>query len=142
MISRGIRNNNPGNIRYVEGITSEYKGCVGSDGAFCKFDSPTNGIRALAMLLSTYQRKHGIKTIRAAINRWAPPVENDTGAYVNAVAKKVGVGPDVELDFSNPGVLWAMTAAIIQHENGSQPYTNTQLAMGIGNALDAFGAIA
>lgn len=119
---RGIRNNNPGNIRYVEGITSTYQGCTGSDGAFCIFDTPQNGLRALCVLLLTYQTLHGLNTVRGIINRWAPPVENNTSAYVVAVAKQSGLGEDIPLDLKSPGVLAPLATAIIQHENGQQPY--------------------
>lgn len=135
MTPRGIRNNNPGNIRYVEGVTSTYQGCTGSDGAFCTFDTPVNGIRALGKLLLSYQQRHGIRTIREAINRWAPPSENDTGAYVAAVAAAVGYGPDMLLDFADPGVLRSLATAIIRHENNQQPYDAGTIAAGIGAAL-------
>ena len=135
MTARGLRNNNPGNIRYVEGITSTYQGCTGSDGAFCQFDTAENGIRALAVLLLSYQDRHDIHTIKAAINRWAPPVENDTGAYVVVVAGSTGLDPDAVLDFRDPVVLVGLARAIIKHENGTQPYTEFQLANGVGAAL-------
>jgi ElaB/YqjD/DUF883 family membrane-anchored ribosome-binding protein len=119
---RGIRNNNPGNIRYVEGTTSLYEGCTGSDGAFCTFDTAHHGIRALCKLLLVYQDKHGLRTVRGCINRWAPPVENDTGAYVDVVAHALNVDPDDEIDLHRDFVLAGMALAIIQHENGQQPY--------------------
>ena len=97
MDPRGIRNNNPGNIRYVLGITSTYARCTGQDEAgFCVFDTPEHGLEALARLLVRYQDKHGLKTIRGIINRWAPPVENETTAYVAAVAHSTGFAADTE----------------------------------------------
>lgn len=132
---RGIRNNNPGNIRFIVGATSGYLGCTGSDGAFCQFDVPEHGIRALAALLLTYQRRYGIKTIAAVVRRWAPPTENDTAAYVEAVSRATGYDAETPLDFADPGVLTGLAKAIIQHENGQMPYTPEQLAAGIGAAL-------
>jgi hypothetical protein len=119
---RGVRNNNPGNIRYVEGITSTYAGCVGSDGAFCKFDTAENGIRALGKLLRIYQSKHGLRTIRGIITRWAPPSENDTEAYVRSVVEKSGFLEAVALDLQHIDDLFPLVVAIITHENGGQPY--------------------
>jgi hypothetical protein len=119
---RGIRNRNPGNIRYVEGVTSTYIGCVGSDGSFCIFDTDEHGIRALAKLLLIYQDKHGLRTVRGIIDRWAPPVENDTSAYVTQVAKHISRAPDETLDLHDADTLTALTTAIIKHENGQQPY--------------------
>ena len=85
MTARGIRNRNPGNIRWVDGITSTYLGCVGSDAApgaqkdtgFCIFDTDAHGIQALAHLLLIYQDRHGLNTVRGVINRWAPPSVQD-----------------------------------------------------------------
>jgi hypothetical protein len=119
---RGVRNNNPGNIRYVEGITSTYAGCVGSDGAFCKFDTAENGIRALGKLLRIYQSKHGLRTIRGVITRWAPPSENDTEAYIAIVVRLTGVAHDKVLDLRQVDDLFPLVVAIITHENGKQPY--------------------
>jgi hypothetical protein len=133
---RGIRNNNPGNIRYVEGITSLYEGCIGSDGSFCVFDTAHHGIRALCKLLLVYQDRHGLRTVRGCINRWAPPVENDTGAYVAAVARALNVEPDDEIDLHRDFVLAGMALAIIQHENGQQPYAPGDV---MGAAREALG---
>jgi hypothetical protein len=133
---RGIRNNNPGNIRYVEGVTSLYLGCIGSDGEFCRFDTAHNGIRALCKLLLVYQDKHGLRTVRGCINRWAPPVENDTSAYVDVVARALNVEPDDEIDLHRDFVLAGMALAIIQHENGQQPYAPGDV---MGAAREALG---
>ncbi len=140
---RGLRNNNPGNIEYNR-YTAEYVGCTGTDGRFATFDSMTHGLRALAVLLLTYQRMHGIRTVRDAINRWAPPSENDTGAYVNAVTAEVaaavpGVGPDTPIDFSDPTVLRSLTVAIGRHENGRAAFdhycTSDAIDAGVDMAL-------
>src|SRR4051812_38910947 len=92
-LTRGIINANPGNIDRGKPptawlglatpaeMTPEQK----AEKRFAVFRSPEYGIRALAKLLQTYQSKHGLRTVRGIINRWAPPVENNTGAYVNAV---------------------------------------------------------
>ena len=134
---RGIRNNNPGNIRWAKNVTSNFKGCVGKDDkGFCLFDTAENGIRAAAKVLLTYQRKHGVNTIRKAITRWAPPADNnDTAAYCRAVARNVACGIDEELEFSDPSILYRLVSAIIKHENGQQPYHGAQLVAGIASAL-------
>lgn len=126
---RGIRNNNPGNIEFSEGVN--WRGQTGSDGRFAQFESPALGIRALARVLKNYKRIHGITTILDVINRWAPPVENDTGAYVRSVAKASGFAPDEEIDLENPEVLFKIIPAIIRHENGKQPYEDEVIREGI-----------
>jgi hypothetical protein len=52
----------------------------------------------LARTLITYQDKHGLRSIRQIISRWAPPVENNTNAYVRAVAADTGLDADQPLD--------------------------------------------
>lgn len=117
-LPRGIRNNNPGNIDYSERYRWQGLDAPPSDGRFCRFKSAADGIRALARTLITYQKKHGINTIRGIINRWAPPVENDTGAYVNQVAKACGLAADQALDVETYDHLAPIVKAIINHENG------------------------
>ncbi len=131
LMARGIRNNNPGNIRHGgsqwQGMSAEQ-----TDTDFVQFDDPVYGIRALAKLLQNYQRFYELNTIREIINRWAPPSENITTAYVAYVAKIVGVSPDAQISVS--ANLTPMIKAIITHENGEQPYSNKQIAQGISLA--------
>lgn len=119
-LPRGIRNNNPGNIR--DG-NDKWQGLskTDTDPEFCVFDAPTWGIRALAVLLINYQDKHKLRTVRAIINRWAPPNENNTDAYVNSVARAVDVEPDDRLDLHEYRYLCPIVEAIIRHENGAGP---------------------
>ena len=136
--SRGIRNNNPGNIDYNK--NNQWRGQISiEDGVpkprFAKFDTPENGIRALAKLLLNYQRIHGLKTVREIINRWAPPVENVTSAYVTACARALGVDQSEIINLSDHRLLKLLTVAIINHENGSQPYSEFVIDTGISEAL-------
>ena len=123
---RGIRNHNPGNIRRSsdpwQGLAERQ-----SDVEFFTFKSPIYGIRALARTLITYQDKHGLRTIRQIIGRWAPPVENNTNAYVRAVAEATDLDADQMLDLHNFDYLFPLTKAIIKHENGQQPYNEAQI---------------
>lgn len=131
--ARGIRNNNPGNLEYSK--TNPWSGQTGDDGRFAKFETPEHGIRALGRNLLSYQRQ-GIDTVSDIINRWAPPEDNNnTPAYIKAVCEQLGVTPDQQLDASNPDTLKALCAAIIHHENGSQPYSDQQLASGVSAAI-------
>lgn len=118
-LPRGVRNNNPGNIE----LGDPWQGLAPkqTDGRFAQFVSPAYGIRALARTLITYQDKYGIRTVTGAINRWAPPVENDTGAYVRQVQK--AVGGDL-IDAHDYASLRPMVEAIVRHENGQGPLKN------------------
>lgn len=117
---RGIRNNNPGNIR--DG-NDKWQGLadIDTDTSFAVFKDPTWGIRALASILVTYQDKHKLRTIRGIINRWAPPKENNTIAYINAVAKACGVAADEIIDLHTYATMCPLVEAIIRHENGLGP---------------------
>lgn len=130
---RGVRNNNPGNLEASS--SNPWVGQTGSDGRFAKFETPEHGIRALGRNLISYQRQ-GIDTVGEIINRWAPPSDNnDTTAYIMAVCAQLGVTANQPLDASNPDTLQALCAAIIKHENGTQPYSPDQLSTGISAAL-------
>lgn len=131
MTPRGLRNANPGNIRAGE----KWHGLVGVDDAgFCIFDKPENGLRALCKVLLAYRDRHGLRTVEQIIGRWAPPNENNTPAYVAAVARELGVDPSTPLAFDLP-CLANLAAAITRHENGQQPYSRSMLEAGAAAAL-------
>ncbi len=117
---RGLRLHNPGNIRHGrdkwQGMAKEQ-----TDPSFVRFEAPQFGIRALARVLLTYDKK-GFNTPRAIINRWAPPTENNTEAYVAHVAQKLAVEPDDWIDIDTVEVMQPLVEAIILRENGRQPY--------------------
>lgn len=125
-IPRGIRNNNPGNIRRNR---DPWQGLAERQGdvEFFTFKTPIYGIRALARTLITYQDKYDLRSIRQIISRWAPPVENNTNAYVRAVVADTELDADQLLDLHRFDHLKPLLTAIIQHENGQQPYTDAQI---------------
>lgn len=130
--TRGERNNNPGNIR-ISGTPWQGK-VQGSDPAFETFADPVLGIRALAKNLKTYQTKYGLNTVRKIITRYAPASENNTDAYVRAVAAAVGVTPDQVINLNDAATLTALVAAIIHHENGRNIYAATDIMNAVGMA--------
>ena len=117
-LPRGIRNNNPGNVERGKDRWLGMSADQSADGRFLVFDTPEAGIRALMRILINYQERHGIKTMREAINRWAPPGENNSSAYVQHVSRLTGFDPDEPLDFLDREVNVALTQAIVRHENG------------------------
>ena len=127
---RGIRNNNPGNIRRSAvdwlGLSAEQ-----TDPDFFQFEQPQYGIRAIARILKTYQRE-GVQTLWEAINHWAPPTENDTDAYVKAVCTACDLLPTTKTDFSQ--IMPQLVKAIIQHENGQQPYSDALIRYAVALA--------
>ena len=81
-LSRGVRNNNPANIRRSATKWAFLKP-VQSDPNFCQFLDVRYGIRAFFILMRTYRYMYGLKTPREIINRFAPNAENDVDAYLN-----------------------------------------------------------
>lgn len=125
---RGLRNNNPLNIRRGG---NKWLGEVDSingvhDGYFCQFKSMEYGYRAAIRIFFTYQSKYGCKTIRKIITRWAPPIENNTKAYISRVVEDVnkaqpnaGITADTELDLKFDSVtLLNLLCSMMSVENG------------------------
>lgn len=133
MLPRGIRNKNPGNIRLSR---DKWQGLAAKqlDKDFFQFISYEYGLRALARVLLTYQGKHGLDTVRKLIGRWAPPNENDTGAYARAVAKAMGVKLDDPVNLGDHATMLALVKAIVMHENGMQPFADDVLNKGLALA--------
>lgn len=117
-MSRGLANNNPGNIRQSK---VRYRGEVrpSRDPDFKQFESLAWGYRAIFVLLDTYRRRYGIDTLRGMIARWAPPVENHTDNYIRAVASDTGIDPDKPLDTRDAATMIPVAAAISRVENGT-----------------------
>lgn len=139
--TRGERNNNPGNIERSAANPwqgrlpeAEYRRTVEArqnGGRFEVFAAPVWGIRALAALLIAYQDRHGLRTIRGIIARWAPGHENDGGAYVAHVATLTGFGPDAVLDLHGYAHLAPLVKAVIAHENGRNAYPDAVIDDGL-----------
>jgi hypothetical protein len=116
--TRGERNRNPGNI---ERDGSTWQGLATDcalDDRFCVFTDVLYGVRALANVLLTYQRAHGLKTLREIVDRWAASKHSCTDLSASVFASRVGCSPDAALDLEHPAMLGAVVRAIIQHENG------------------------
>lgn len=125
--TRGFRNNNPGNIRQTD-IFWKGESTDDFDPEFEEFTSMEKGIRAIGVLLSTYQRKYNLNSIREIISRYAPPrgktgeIENDTDAYIRSVSDYMSTDPGTPLVLTNVQTKALLVAAIIKHENGYQPF--------------------
>ena len=112
MISRGIRNNNPLNVRRSkdkwQGMSAQQ-----TDSQFCQFETMAWGWRAAFVLLTrTYYHTHRLYTIRGIVTKWAPPGENNTKAYVENVSRLTGIQPDEPLGIpSEKPSRWLMVGA-------------------------------
>ena len=120
-LPRGIRNNNPLNIRR-SGDKWQGLRVLQEDREFFQFSEMKWGWRAAFRLLChTYYGKYKLRTIRAIITRWAPPKENNTEAYIRSVTDRIGIGPDKELgDPQTHPTQWMMIGiAMAIVENGT-----------------------
>lgn len=131
MTARGIRNNNPGNIRWGDKWKGLKENGREEDKSFCVFKKPEYGIRALAKILRNYRDLHKITSVAGIIHRFAPPSENDTASYIKHVSKCICVESDEIIDVRDEYTMLKLVKAIIQHENGEQPYTDEQILKGI-----------
>lgn len=116
-------------IRASSGIEPKPKGTgpnpnnVGNlrpPGASTGFQQPATreeGLAAMDANLQSYGRQ-GINTLNGIISKWAPPTENDTAAYIKAVAARLGIGPDQPIDLSDPAQRQAIGTAIMLQEKG------------------------
>lgn len=123
MTARGIRNNNPGNIKKT---TIEWEGQIDSEDeqTFAVFSAPWWGLRAIAKILTTYYRKHHLDTPNKIISRWAPSSDdNPEQAYALFIANRLGVNPDDQLEVDDYKIMKQLMQAIVQFENGTDPYS-------------------
>ena len=128
-LPRGLRLNNPGNIRPGAGFFGE----IGDDGGYAEFDSDAAGIRAIQRLLKTYGNQHGINTLRGLANRYAPPSDNNpTDNYVDFLSQQTGIDPDEPINLAERGS--EIIPAIIGFEQGQQPFSQEMINKAIGAA--------
>lgn len=118
---RGIRNNNPLNIRKG----NNWKGEVANqtDGAFEQFVSMQLGVRAGFKILKNYMTGYGgrmkaLTNVHDIIHRWAPPNENNCKAYIDAVCRVSGLHEYERLQFNDRNKMLALVDGMIRVECG------------------------
>ena len=116
-LPRGLRNNNPGNIRITkdkwQGLREKQE-----DKSFFQFKEMKWGYRALIRTLQNYRKRHGCHTITDFIRRWAPENENNTSGYINRVCNEMQVPNSYVPDIEDKATRCAFASAISQVENG------------------------
>ena len=117
-MTRGIRNNNPLNIRHDENNDWEGKRGVQTDKAFVQFDERVYGYRAAFVLIGNYILR-GMNTIKRIICRWAPPSDgNNTYSYIKHVSDTTGIGVETPLDFEEEEKMVEIVRSMAQIESG------------------------
>mgnify|MGYP000745777313 CR=1 FL=1 len=118
----GLRNNNPFNLEFRN---IGWIGEVGTDGRFSVFDTAENGIRAGMINIHTKMNRDGANTVRKLLTLLSPAFENPLEAIIQFTASKLNVAPDQPIQF---GIrIIQLSQAIIQFENGQQPFTFDEL---------------
>lgn len=120
----GVRTNNPGNLR-PGGKQATYK-------------SAHEGLQAMAKLLGNYAQR-GLTSIAQIINKYAPPNENNTQAYIATVARAMGVDPNAPLNLKDPATLQRLMSAMIKVENGYSPYGEGVISSAVRSVLGRAG---
>lgn len=116
-LPRGLRNNNPGNIRNnSDRFNFEIR--PSTDPSFKQFYTMYYGYRAMFVILRNYKKMYGLDTIRKMITRWAPPKENDTAAYIAEVSRASGIPADDPVNIDDREQMIRIVAAMSKVENG------------------------
>lgn len=131
-LPKGIRNNNPLNLRESPGDKTVWlhERATDDDAQFEEFDIPEGGIRAAAINFRTYKVKWNVRTVHELVTRWAPPkgkdangvpYTQDTRAYIRVVCNALGVDSFDVIDLEHWETLFSVMKVMIRHENGPAP---------------------
>lgn len=125
---RGIRNNNPLNLKYSS--KNRWKGLAGSDGTFCTFTSAAYGIRAAYKTMLSYEKVLGKEfTLSSMIHRWCP--DSTAVAYIAFVSKNSGILCWQPVPLKDKVKMCDVIRAMIIMENGYCPYTHQVIYSGL-----------
>jgi hypothetical protein len=139
--SRGIRNNNPGNLVYTK--DNDWKGKIpyasntDANKHFEQFTTMAYGVRAMLRDVVNDIGK-GKNTIRKLIAEYAPVFENDTEKYIQDVSKSLGIHSDETIRVLDNKFLFTLARAIINKENGK--YASYVKDSDIKSAVQNIGA--
>lgn len=133
----GEKNNNPLNIRYVEGNKWLGRSAKHDDiNGFEKFEHAAYGIRNADELLKTYGSKYRDDSVRDVVSRWSPPkgkydgkeYTNNTESYINEVARQLGISPDDKIDLANDDTRRDLIKAMVTFETPGLTITDDMIA--------------
>ena len=104
-----VRNNNPGNLRFVG-----QPGATQGEGGFARFETPQAGFEAMRSQIELDTQTRGLN-LTQFLNKYAPPSENKTTNYIDFVAKKTGLDPSAPVPAS---AIPQLQMAMIEMEGG------------------------
>lgn len=133
-VPRGIRNNNPLNIRIGNAWVGEVVNPT--DTEFEQFTSMVYGLRAGFVLIHRYMERYHLRTIREIVSRWAPHSENSTEKYIHFVSNLTGIQADTLLSFGDKSTMCRLVNAMVHVECGEElPYEQIAAAYNMVAAL-------
>lgn len=118
IIPRGLRNNNPLNIRIGNVWLGERQNPDDPD--FEQFDQLEYGLRAGCVLLRRYIRHYHRDTIKSIIKAWAPASENNTENYIDIVSRQSGISPEQILKYEDKETICKIIDAMCFVECGQR----------------------
>ncbi|MBG5927902.1 hypothetical protein [Providencia rettgeri] len=130
--SRGFRNKNPGNLTAAPN-SSGYD--YGNGHRYVQFSTMKDGLAGMSRQLML-DAERGLNTIDKYLYKYAgPEAGNDTEAYIRQVSKMTGYGRYDQLDMHDPDVMAKLMPAMIQVENGKQPFSYDEIMEGIMESI-------
>ena len=131
IITRGIRNNNPLNIRIGNTWLGERQ--KPTDPAFEEFVSMEYGLRAAFCILRRYIRRYHKDTVPDIVSTWAPASENNTQRYIDIVCQRSGISPTQQIRFEDETTMCKLVEAMAFFECG-QPIDGKKIEKGYSMA--------
>ena len=125
---RGVRLNNPTNIKREPANTWIGQSATQGDPVFVSFVDPRYCYRASTRIIMRNYAK-GQTKIAQVVSHWAPPSENDTLNYTIRVGKRMSW--DINHALTLPEQLPELLHAITMEEIGEFPYDDSIIIQGI-----------
>lgn len=116
VIPRGIRNNNPLNIRIGNTWLGERANPI--DQEFEEFVTMEYGLRAAFLILRRYIRRYNKNTVTSIVSTWAPHSENNTLRYIDTVCARTGLKPDEQIRYEDSTTMCKLVDAMAFVECG------------------------
>lgn len=129
VVPRGIRNNNPLNIRIGNVWLGEVHNPTDPD--FEQFVHIKYGLRAAFILLRRYINHYHRNTVPMILAAWAPSTENNTTKYIDYVCQHAHISSTQTLYFYDKTTMVLLVKAMAKYETGTDIDDNT-----IGQSYD------
>lgn len=114
-LPRGLRNNNPLNIKIGNDWVGEREN---KDGVFEEFETIEYGYRAAFIILRKYINKYGRNTIHKIVDSWAPDGRRFQDAYMHSVSQWCALDVDAPIRYSDKKTMCAIVQGMARVENG------------------------